>query len=110
MQRRFIFGSLVCLSSDGFDNSFIFGTIVDRDGISGGGNRQNKQNFRDQKNGRQFEIEKSGTIGILLQSMATAVPQLREGINYWLVESPAFYECYSHVLRALQVSPFFIYK
>jgi hypothetical protein len=106
MQPRFILGILFCLSSDNFDDSFIFGTIVDRDGIMGGGNGHYQQKNLDQKNGRQFEIEKSGTIGILLQPF-TATAQLRQSIDNLLVESPAFYECYSHVLRVLQVSNFF---
>jgi hypothetical protein len=98
MQRRFLYGSLVCLSSDRFADSFIFGTVVDRDGIGGGG----RAKLQKQQQSQFSTIEKSiGTIGILLQSAATA--QLHEGTDYWLVESPAFYECYSHVLRALQV-------
>ena len=101
MSRRFIFGSLICLSDDGFKNNFIFGTVVDRDGIDGGGRHQQQQ----PKN-RRFTIEKRGCIGVLLQSM-TAASELRQDIAYYLVESPAFYECYSHVLRALQVGSLF---
>jgi len=105
MHRRFLFGSLICLSSDGFTDYFVFGTVVDRDGISGGGGGgRHHEKKRQNQNGRQFEIEKSGTIGVqLLLPDGAVATALREGIAYDLIESPAFYGSYSHVLRALQV-------
>uniref|UniRef100_A0AC34F6S1 RZ-type domain-containing protein n=1 Tax=Panagrolaimus sp. ES5 TaxID=591445 RepID=A0AC34F6S1_9BILA len=75
--KRLFFGSLVCLSSDDFRNQFLFATILDRD------------NLIDGKVGLKFE----GSLDINTKR------------KYCMVESPAFFEAYRHVLTALKTLP-----
>lgn len=75
--KRFIFGSLVCLSMDGFRDNLVFAVVKDRD---------------------ETKIV-HGIIGLKFEN-PDAVDY---NAQYCMVESPAFFEAYRHVLEALQV-------
>ena len=70
--------SLLCLSSDNFKEDFVFATVTDR---------------HDKKLGE-------GKFGIKIENNAT----IDTSLTYHIVESPAFFEAYRHVLTALKVS------
>ena len=74
--KRLNYGCLVCLSSDGFQTNFHFASVVDRD-----------------------KLETNLTIGLRLNE--TSMPKTSD--TYRMVESPAYFEAYRHVLLALQV-------
>uniref|UniRef100_A0A914YV12 RZ-type domain-containing protein n=1 Tax=Panagrolaimus superbus TaxID=310955 RepID=A0A914YV12_9BILA len=74
MNKRLINGSLICLSSDGFKNEFLFATILDRN------------NILDAKIGLKFE----GSLDLNFKR------------TYSMVESPAFFDAYRHVMTALK--------
>uniref|UniRef100_A0A914YLG7 ZNFX1 domain-containing protein n=1 Tax=Panagrolaimus superbus TaxID=310955 RepID=A0A914YLG7_9BILA len=76
MNKRLIFGSLVCLSPDDFKTRFLFATVLEREKLIEG------------KVGLKFE-------GVL---------EVNTKWKYCMVESPAFFEAYKHVMTALQVS------
>ena len=79
--KRLIYGSLVCISSDNFYDNFLFASLVDRDNLENG-----------HTVGLQFCNE------ILSAQNSTLGDQ-----KYSMVESPAFFEAYKHVMTALQV-------
>uniref|UniRef100_A0A914PRP9 NFX1-type zinc finger-containing protein 1 n=1 Tax=Panagrolaimus davidi TaxID=227884 RepID=A0A914PRP9_9BILA len=72
--KRLKYGSLVCLSSDDFQESFLFATVLERDDLPNG------------KVGLKFED----------------VLKINTKLKYKMVESPAFFEAYRHVMTALQ--------
>ena len=74
--KRLNYGSLVCLSADGFQANFHFASVVDRD-----------------------KLETNKTIGLRLNE--ASMP--KSSVTYRMVESPAYFEAYRHVLLALQV-------
>ncbi|KAK0419938.1 hypothetical protein QR680_014416 [Steinernema hermaphroditum] len=74
--RQMIFGSLVVLSKDGFEQDFIFGTVAIRE-------------LRD--------LQK-GIVKLLLPRM----DDVDHAAGYRMIESSAYYEAYHHVLRGLQ--------
>lgn len=76
--KRFIYGSLVCLSMDGFRNNLVFAVVKDRD--------ENKL--------------VQGVVGLKFENPDALDYEAR----YLTVESPAFFEAYRHVLEALQVN------
>ena len=76
--KRFIYGSLVCFSSDEFRDDLVFAVVKDRD---------------------ETKIVK-GIIGMKFEN-PDAVDY---DAKYIMVESPAFFEAYRHVLEAIQVS------
>ena len=83
--KRLIYGNLVCLSADNFDENFLFASVIDRE-----------------------NLEKEHTVGLQFcnQSFLANNPAERDQI-YSMVESPTFFEAYKHVLYALQVSSSF---
>ena len=78
--KRLIYGSLVCLSLDGFNN-FLFATIVNRDP-------------KDLEQG-MVDIKLDSTV----DDNGNVVDFNRE---YTMVESSSFFEAYRHVLKSLQ--------
>ncbi|KAK0419941.1 hypothetical protein QR680_014419 [Steinernema hermaphroditum] len=74
--RQMIFGSLVVLSKDGFEQDFIFGTVAIRD---------------------LFDLQE-GFVKLLLPRM----DDVDHKAEYRMIESSAYYEAYHHVLRGLQ--------
>uniref|UniRef100_A0A914PWH2 DNA2/NAM7 helicase helicase domain-containing protein n=1 Tax=Panagrolaimus davidi TaxID=227884 RepID=A0A914PWH2_9BILA len=72
--KRLKYGSLVCLSSDEFQEVFLFATVIERDELING------------KVGLKFE----------------EVSKINTKWKYKMVESPAFFEAYRHVMTALQ--------
>uniref|UniRef100_A0A915DE83 RZ-type domain-containing protein n=1 Tax=Ditylenchus dipsaci TaxID=166011 RepID=A0A915DE83_9BILA len=74
--KRLTFGSLVCLSADNFHQSFVFAVVLDRDA----------------------EVLAKSKIGLRFENPAEASTKL----EYSMVESPAFFEAYKHVMLALQ--------
>ena len=78
--KRLIYGSLVCLSLDGF-NTFLFATIVNRDP-------------KDLEQG-MVDIKLDSTV----DDNGNVVDFNRE---YTMVESSSFFEAYRHVLKSLQ--------
>ena len=78
--KRLIYGSLVCLSLDGF-NTFLFATIVNRD---------------------PKDLEQ-GMVDIKLDSNVDDDDELVNfNREYAMVESSSFFEAYRHVLKSLQ--------
>uniref|UniRef100_A0A914Y556 ZNFX1 domain-containing protein n=1 Tax=Panagrolaimus superbus TaxID=310955 RepID=A0A914Y556_9BILA len=78
--KRLKFGSLVCLSSDDFQKVFLFATVIEREELAKG------------KVGLKFE----------------EISKINTKWKYKMVESPAFFEAYKHVMMALQIS-FFVH-
>ncbi|TKR64933.1 hypothetical protein L596_025403 [Steinernema carpocapsae] len=74
--RQMIFGSLVVLSKDGFQNDFIFGTVHARD-------------VRDLG---------AGKVKLFFENLG----ELDYQAAYQMIESSAYYEAYHHILRGLQ--------
>ncbi|KAI1714330.1 AAA domain-containing protein [Ditylenchus destructor] len=74
--KKLIYGSLVCLSSDDFNKNFIFGLVQDRD----------------------EKMLWKGKVGLKLENPG----QLKTTVLYNMVESPAFFEAYKHVMLAMQ--------
>ena len=79
--KKLNYGSLVCLSADGFKTNFLFASVVNRD-----------------------YLETEAIIGLRLCD--ASLPETTS--TYRMVESPAYFEAYKHVLSALQVLPSFI--
>ncbi|XP_067947239.1 NFX1-type zinc finger-containing protein 1-like [Watersipora subatra] len=79
--KRLIFGSLLCLSQDGFDKISLFAVVTDRD-----------------------EIEKAGEFRIeFLPDSQRAFDQLaNKKTPFIAVESTAYFESYKHVLKGIQ--------
>lgn len=77
--RRLIFGSLLCLSRDEFQNSVIFATVVKRD---------------------PKEL-KTGTLTIKFEGNVSGF-HIDPTHEYMMVESTAYFEAYKHVLLGLQ--------
>lgn len=75
--KRLKYGSLVCLSSDDFQTVFLFATVLDRDAA----------------------VLAEGKIGLKFEEMS----KVNTKWKYKMVESPAFFEAYKHVMMALQV-------
>ena len=84
--KRLIFGSLVCLSADNFHKNFLFASLIDRD-----------------------NLETWNVVGLQFcnESVFANNPAARDQ-TYQMVESPAFFEAYKHVMSALQVLSSFI--
>ena len=76
--KRLIFGSLLCFSMDQFE-TFIFATVANRDP----------------------EMLKNGLVDVHFLNGFDRIIDADQGM-FDMVESPAFYEAYQHVLRALQ--------
>lgn len=74
---------MVCLSSDDFQTIFLFATVLDRD----------------------EKVLKDNKIGLKFEEMS----KVNTKWKYKMVESPAFFEAYKHVMMALQVMPLFVY-
>ena len=79
--KRLIYGSLVCLSADIFHKDFLFASLIDRD-----------------------NLETKNVVGLQFcnESVFAKNPAARDQ-TYQMVESPAFFEAYKHVMSALQV-------
>ena len=84
--NRLIYGSLVCLSVDNFYENFLFASVIDRNNL---------------------ETEHIVGLQFCNESVFANNPAARDQ-TYQMVESPAFFEAYKHVLSALQVSSSFI--
>jgi hypothetical protein len=82
--KRLMFGSLVCLSSDGFREQVAFASVADRQPLEKGHTVV----------GLHFD-EHSLTSEALIRELCLH--------RFVMVESPAFFESYKHVLIALQV-------
>ena len=84
--KRLIYGSLVCLSADNFHKNFLFASLIDRD-----------------------NLETKNVVGLQFcnESVFANNPAARDQ-TYQMVESPAFFEAYKHVMSALQVLSSFI--
>ncbi|KAI1714324.1 AAA domain-containing protein [Ditylenchus destructor] len=74
--KKLIYGSLVCLSSDHFNRNLIFGVVQDRD----------------------EKMLWKGQVGLKLENPG----QLDTSVLYCMVESPAFFEAYKHVMLSMQ--------
>uniref|UniRef100_A0AC34FL39 NFX1-type zinc finger-containing protein 1 n=1 Tax=Panagrolaimus sp. ES5 TaxID=591445 RepID=A0AC34FL39_9BILA len=74
--KRLKYGSLVCLSSDDFQTVFLFATVLDRD----------------------EKVLVKNQIGLKFEEMS----KIDTKWKYKMVESPAFFEAYKHVMMALQ--------
>ncbi|KAI1716014.1 AAA domain-containing protein [Ditylenchus destructor] len=77
--KKLIYGSLVCLSFDDFNRNLIFGVVQDRD----------------------EKMLWKGKVGLKLENPG----QLDTSARYNMVESPAFFEAYKHVMRTMQNVP-----
>uniref|UniRef100_A0A914YNR1 ZNFX1 domain-containing protein n=1 Tax=Panagrolaimus superbus TaxID=310955 RepID=A0A914YNR1_9BILA len=75
--KRLIYGNLVCLSPDDFNTKFLFATVAERNTLENG------------KVGLKFE----------------EILEVNTKKKYCMVESPAFFEAYQHVMTALQTLP-----
>ena len=73
--KRLIYGSLVCLSRDGF-NSFLFATVANRDN----------------------DKLKDGIISVSIETNT----EIDFSASYTMVESSSYFESYRHVLKSLQ--------
>ena len=76
--KRLIFGSLLCFSSDNFE-TFFFATVADRDP----------------------QLLRQGEVDVHFLDGFNTIINADQG-TFDMVESPAFYEAYHHVLKALQ--------
>lgn len=76
--RRLIYGSLLCLSSDNFQGSIIFASVVKRDP----------------------ELLKDGYLIIKLENENSF--QIDTKVEYTMVESAAYFEAYRHILSKLK--------
>ena len=79
--KRLIYGSLVCLSSDGFTSQIVFASVSNRD---------------------PDEL-KDGVIHIKPEGDSAFLPWDNH-LEYTMVESSAFYEAYRHILSSLQTA------
>ena len=77
--KRLIYGSLVCLSSDGFTSQIVFASISNRDP----------------------EALKKGFVDIKPEGDSAFLPWNAQQ-EYTMVESSAYYEAYRHILSSLQ--------
>ena len=77
--RRLIFGSLLCLSNDNFDQCLLFATVVKRD----------PKDLEDGLLTIKFENNVDGF-------------QIDPGESYMMIESTAYYEAYRHILKSMQ--------
>ena len=77
--KRLIFGSLLCLSNDNFNQSILFATVVKRDD----------------------KLIKDGLLTIQFENGADGF-QIDPTEPYKMAESPAYYEAYRHILKSLQ--------
>ncbi|XP_035691669.1 NFX1-type zinc finger-containing protein 1-like [Branchiostoma floridae] len=77
--KRLIFGSLVCLSVDGFE-TLIFATVANRDP----------------------KALRHGNIDVRFEGGVAAVARLEPNYVYVMVETSAFFESYRHVLKMIQ--------
>ena len=77
--KRLMYGSLVCLSSDGFTSNIVLASISNRD---------------------PKELEK-GMVQIKLEGDSAFLPW-NSRQEYTMVESSAYYEAYRHILSSLQ--------
>ena len=81
--RRLIYGSLVCLSNDFFNENFILGIICDSD----------PKNL------------KKGIIRVILEKGINEIDEellIHEKTKYLMFETTSYYEAYVHVLNALK--------
>ena len=76
--KRLIFGSLLCFSSDNFE-TFFFATVANRDPL----------------------LLKHGEVDVHFLGGFNTIIAI-DDVAFDMVESPAFYEAYQHVLKALQ--------
>lgn len=77
--RRLIFGSMLCLSQDGFKDSIMFATVVKRDP----------------------KLLEEGIITVKFEDNSTPFAASRE-TTFKMVESTAYFEAYRYVLERLQ--------
>ena len=77
--KRLIFGSLLCFSNDNFNQCMLFATVVKRDD----------------------KLIKEGLLTIQFENGADGF-QIDPTQPYKMVESPAYYEAYRHILKSLQ--------
>eukprot|EP00794_Sanderia_malayensis_P005584 gene5584-6273_t len=77
--RRFLFGSLVCLSKD-FNGALMFATVANR---------------------KPEDLEK-GEVEVRFIGGLEAVANVAQEDVFQMVESPSFYQAYCHVLKAMQ--------
>ncbi len=77
--RRLIFGSLLCLSNDNFNNCLLFATVVKRNA----------------------DLLKEGLVTIKFENDVNGF-QINPTDTYKMVESTAYYEAYRHILEGLQ--------
>lgn len=75
--KRLLFGSMICLSNDYFENNFIVAIVCDRD----------------------IEKLKEGKIGVKLDGNANFTA---DNNKYIMFETTAYFEAYRHVLNALR--------
>ncbi len=80
--KRLIFGSLVCLSSDNFEDVILFATIADR----------------------KPELLCCGQIMLQFEDPISALPYCKKKTSFVMVESSAYFEASRHILRSLQVA------
>ncbi|KAI1733344.1 AAA domain-containing protein [Ditylenchus destructor] len=74
--KKLIYGSLVCLSSDDFNRNLIFGVVHDRN----------------------EKMLLNGQVGLILENHG----QLDTSARYCMAESPAYFEAYRHVMSNMQ--------
>ena len=77
--KRLIYGSLLCLSNDGFNQCFIFATVQES----------------------EPKLLKQGLLTVKFENGANAF-QIDPNDTYMMVESTAYYEAYRHILKGLQ--------
>ncbi|CAG0916689.1 unnamed protein product [Notodromas monacha] len=82
ISKRLIFGSLLCLTNDGFQ-SVLFASVADR----------------------KVEDLKRGVVRIRPESAQFDLNAWTKGPEFLIVESAAFFEAYRHVLHSLQNIP-----
>jgi hypothetical protein len=86
--KKLIYGSLVCLSSDHFDQNLIIGTIQDKKATS-------------------KEDKKSGVVLIKLENYTLLnnedlIANRESSYVYTMIETSSYFESYKHILQALQ--------
>ena len=80
--KRFIYGSLVCLSPDNFEHTAFFATITNR----------------------EPEKLKEGKLTVMFQGEPEIFMHQKKNTLFVMAESKAYYEASSHVLRSLQLA------
>ncbi|XP_061894235.1 NFX1-type zinc finger-containing protein 1 isoform X1 [Entelurus aequoreus] len=78
--KRLLYGSLVCLSSDNFE-SFLYATVVDRD---------------------PKQVEKGKILIAFTDESRLKLTGIEKDQVFVMVETPAYFEAYRHVLEGLQ--------